>query len=95
MWRLELHFASNPYPDLKVVRLNELDFDTNAPALATNVQEAARTDARASWVPYRLELNREVTRAFFRDTELTKVFNWSIPTELIEFIVAYPEHGES
>lgn len=85
--QLQLHFATSINPDLKTVRIGEVDFSSNAAPLALNLQQPT-----VSYINYNVDLNRRVAESFFRDPVLTKAFGWSITDDMIDFIASYPDH---
>ncbi|MCR8641726.1 linear amide C-N hydrolase [Paenibacillus sp. N1-5-1-14] len=85
--QMQLHFATSIYPELKTVRINEVDFSSVAVPVALNLQQPA-----VSYINYNLDLNRMVAGSFFRDPILTKAFDWRITDEMIDFIASFPDH---
>ncbi|WP_158606890.1 linear amide C-N hydrolase [Paenibacillus ginsengarvi] len=82
----QLHFATSIYPDLKTVRMSEVDFSSDAVPLALNLQQPA-----VSYMNYNADLNRRVAESFFREPVLTKAFGWSITDDMIDFIASFPD----
>ncbi|MGC5772012.1 linear amide C-N hydrolase [Paenibacillus pabuli] len=84
--QMQLHFATSIYPDLKTVRIGEVDFSSDAAPLALNLQQPD-----VSFINYNADLNRRVAESFFRDPVLTKAFGWSITDDMIDFFASFPE----
>lgn len=92
---LQLHFISNLYPQLKTVRLSELDFSRDAVALALNVQQPADKDGKAGYQKFDTTLNFTIAHSFFRNPLLSEAFGWMITDEMIDFFSAFPEQFPS
>lgn len=93
--QLQLSFTSSLYPQLKTVRLGELDFSREAVMLALNVQQPADESGKASYQTFDTTLNFTVAHSFFRNPLLTEAFGWMITDEMIDFFSAFPEQFPS
>ncbi|MCI3919228.1 linear amide C-N hydrolase [Paenibacillus sp. TRM 82003] len=85
----QLFFTSGQCPDMKTIRLQELDFSPCASTIAINLQESA-VEGRPQMMRYETGLNRKVAESFFRDPILTEAFKWNISDEMIDFFAAFP-----
>ena len=84
--QMQLHYATSIYPDLKTVRISEVDFSSDAATLALNLQQPG-----VSFINYNVDLNRRIAESFFRDPVLTKAFGWSITDDMIDFFASFPD----
>jgi len=84
--KMQLHFATSIYPDMKTVRIGALDFSSDAAPLALNLQKPA-----VSYINFNVEMNRRVAESFFRDPVLTKTFGWRITDDMIDYFASFPD----
>ncbi|HBU82391.1 MULTISPECIES: linear amide C-N hydrolase [Paenibacillus] len=84
--QMQLHFTTSIYPDLKTVRMGEVDFSSDAAPLALNLQQRA-----VSYINYNVDLNRRIAESFFRDPVLTTAFGWRITEDMIDFFASFPD----
>lgn len=84
--KMQLHFTTSIYPDMKTVRIGEVDFSSDAAPLALNLQLPS-----VSYINYNVDLNRRVAESFFKDPVLTKAFGWKITDDMIDFFASFPD----
>ncbi|MDZ7543352.1 hypothetical protein GNF83_19670, partial [Clostridium perfringens] len=58
--QMQLCFTTSIYPNMKTVRIGEVDFSSDAAPLALNLQQPA-----VSYINYNVDLNRSVAESFF------------------------------
>ncbi|RXZ77622.1 linear amide C-N hydrolase [Paenibacillaceae bacterium] len=84
--QMQLHFATSIYPDLKTVRMGEVNFSSDAAPLALNLQQPD-----VDYINYNVDLNRRIAEAFFRNPVLTEAFGWNITDDMIDFFASFPD----
>lgn len=84
--QMQLHFSTRVYPDLKTVRISELDFSSDAVPLALNLQQQD-----VIYSKYNEKLNRSVVESFFRNPILMEAFGSSITDDMIDFFALFPD----
>jgi penicillin V acylase-like amidase (Ntn superfamily) len=85
--KMEIHYKTLRYPNVKTIRLRDCDFDCRTPVQAISINTAQDGLLNPYLHHYETDLNRWLIFYSFKHTEWLK----DIPDEALEILAQYPE----
>ena len=82
-----MHFKTNSHGDTKTVGLNGFDLSCNTPAVVYNMNQPAKGDISAKFIPYTTAINL----ALIKETFSAKHDQISATKEEMQTLAVYPE----
>jgi hypothetical protein len=88
---MEIHFSTHRQQGKFRISLRSFHFSHQHPAKVANIHSFEHHQTEKQFVDYHLEINRELVQSFFTNETFTKIFQWEMNQEMIDFFASYPD----